>query len=486
VYRVNVFDWETEFKEIMQDGGFDAVIGNPPYVRIQAMKEWAPQEVEFYKKRYVAASKGSYDIYVVFVEKGLRLLNSQGLFGFILPHKFFNAQYGEPLRKLLADGKHLKEIIHFGDRQIFANATTYTCLLFLNKQERKDFSVVKVNDLLSWRQDDPQKEGNVLTDKVTAADWNFVVGPEAKLFERLQKMPVKLGDVAAKIFQGLITGSDSVFIMKNISKTEYKSAATGKTYNLESALLHPLCKGSVNLKRYHITEITKSILFPYKIVNGKAVLLPTQDLAALFPNVWSYLKENRQILEAREKGKWKHDRWYAFGRSQNLSQMEQEKILTPSIANRVSFTFNTTDYHYFVGSGGGGGGGYGIILKDEYSSLTYCYLLGVLNSNLFDWLIKQISSQFSGGYYSYNRQYIKQLPIRAIDFSDHADKARHYRVVELVERMLDLNRRLAEAKEPQTKTVLQRQIETTDRQIDRMVYELYELTEDEIRIVEES
>ncbi|MDO9514542.1 MAG: Eco57I restriction-modification methylase domain-containing protein, partial [Syntrophales bacterium] len=382
MYRINVFDWKTEFKEIMQDGGFDAVIGNPPYVRIQAMKEWAPLEVEFYKKRYIAASKGNYDIYVVFVEKGLRLLNSRGLFGFILPHKFFNAQYGESLRKLLAAGKHLKEIIHFGDRQVFANATTYTCLLFLNMQGMKDFKFVKVNDLLSWRQDEPQKEGNILADKVTDADWNFVVGPEAKLFERLMEMPMKLGDVAAKIFQGLITGSDSVFIMENISKTEYKSAATGKTYNLESALLHPLCKGSVNLKRYHITEITKSILFPYKIVNGKAGLLPTQDLADLFPNVWSYLKENRQILEAREKGKWKHDRWYAFGRSQNLSEMEQEKILTPSIANRVSFTFNTTDYHYFVGSGGGGGGGYGIILKNEYSSLTYFYLLGLLNSNL--------------------------------------------------------------------------------------------------------
>ncbi|MEA1936374.1 MAG: DNA methyltransferase, partial [Thermodesulfobacteriota bacterium] len=86
MYRINIFDWETEFKEAMQAGGFDAVIGNPPYVRIQAMKEWAPLEVEFYKKRYMAASKGNYDIYVVFVEKGLNLLNGRGRFGFILPH----------------------------------------------------------------------------------------------------------------------------------------------------------------------------------------------------------------------------------------------------------------------------------------------------------------------------------------------------------------------------------------------------------------
>ena len=107
--RINVFDWEKEFPRILggADPGFDAVIGNPPYIRIQALKEWAPLEVEFYKKRYASAGKGNYDIYVVFVEKGLSLLNGKGRLGYILPHKFFNAQYGEPLRGLISKGKHL-------------------------------------------------------------------------------------------------------------------------------------------------------------------------------------------------------------------------------------------------------------------------------------------------------------------------------------------------------------------------------------------
>jgi hypothetical protein len=87
--------------KVMAAGGFDAVIGNPPYIRIQAMKEYAPQEVEFYKQAYVAAGKGNYDIYVVFVEKGLSLLRAGGRLGYILPHKFFNAQYGAPLRGLI-------------------------------------------------------------------------------------------------------------------------------------------------------------------------------------------------------------------------------------------------------------------------------------------------------------------------------------------------------------------------------------------------
>jgi hypothetical protein len=112
--------------------------------------------------------------------------------------------------------------------------------------------------------------------------------------------------------------------------------------------------------------------------------------------------------------------------------------------------------------------------------------LGILNSKLLFWYLKLISNRFRGGWITCTKQYVGKLPIRAIDFSDPADKARHDRIVELVEQMLNLNKQLAGSKEPQTKTVLQRQIETTDRQIDRLVYELYELTEDEIKIVERS
>ena len=150
VKRINPFDWAKEFEPVMAVGGFDAVIGNPPYIRIQTMKEWAPQEVEFYKKKYSSASKGNYDIYVVFVEKGLSLLNKNGLLGYILPHKFFNAQYGEPLRSLIVKGKNLKEIVHFGHQQVFENATTYTCLLFLGKKENEKFSFAKIEDVKAW------------------------------------------------------------------------------------------------------------------------------------------------------------------------------------------------------------------------------------------------------------------------------------------------------------------------------------------------
>src|SRR5690606_4660465 len=138
-------------------------------------KEWAPVEVEIYKKSYISASKGNYDIYVVFVEKGLTLLNSHGQLGFILPHKFFTAKYGESLRSLIASGKHLKEIVHFGHQQVFENATTYTCLLFLEQQGREQFQYYKVDNLITWRSSQKAISGVFSSKDVTKDEWNFVV-----------------------------------------------------------------------------------------------------------------------------------------------------------------------------------------------------------------------------------------------------------------------------------------------------------------------
>ena len=493
LYRLNAFDWGAEFPEIMAAGGFDVVIGNPPYIRIQAMKEWSPLEVEFYKQRYAAAGKGNYDIYVVFVEKGLSLLNDQGRLGFILPHKFFNAQYGEPLRGILAQGKHLSDVVHFGDQQVFAGATTYTCLLFLNKQASNQIRFVQAHDLSAWRLGEPQTEGNVSADKVTEDEWNFIVGPGANLFWRLEEIPVKLVNIADKIFQGLVTSSDPVYLLEPLGPERdgyvpVKSNATSQEYLLEAKVVWPLCKGSLDIRRYS-AHPSKRVLFPYdgitSAATGKTTLISDIDFAKNFPKAWEYLKENYEILRNRERGKMRHERWYGYVYPKSVSLFAKCKILTPSIASRASYTLDKKGELYFVGSGGGGGGGYGIILKEDVR-IAYEYLLGLLNSKLLDYYLKQISTPFRGGYYAYNRQYIEQLPIRTIDFANPTDKAQHDQMVALVEMMLDLHRQLAAATIPQAKTMFRRQIEATDRQIDRLVYALYGLTEEEIRLVEGS
>ncbi|MBA4397494.1 MAG: restriction endonuclease subunit M, partial [Syntrophus sp. (in: bacteria)] len=493
-YRINCFDWEKEFPEIFAskapsppagegrgEGGFDAVIGNPPYIRIQTMKEWAPLEVEFYKTAFAAAGKGNYDIYTVFVEKGLGLLNAKGRMGFILPHKFFNAQYGEPLRTLLAKGKHLSEVVHFGDQQVFSGATTYTCLLFLDKAGSGSCRFTRVEDLDAWQKTRQGTEGTIPDASITAAEWNFTIGRDAALFEKLRRMPVKLGDVA-RIFQGLVTGADKVFVFEEIAPQENGLILvrdySGAEWLLEAELLKPFIS-HITVSSYERPYTRHRLIFPY--TSGKTQLTNKDIMAACYPKIWAYLQQNGGFLRDREGGKWHHDQWYAFGRTQNMTEMDAPKLIVQVISREGRYAYDE-DSIYFTG--GGNGPYYGIRWRLPDKLVSLFYLQGLLNAKLLDYYLRKISSPFRGGYWSYGKRFIEQLPIRTIDFADPADKARHDRMVALVEQMLSLHRKLAEAKTDHEKTTLQRQIDATDRQIDRLVYELYELTDEEIRIVE--
>jgi type I restriction-modification system DNA methylase subunit len=493
-YRINAFDWHSEFPDMFPspsgrgtkgegEGGFDAVIGNPPYVRIQALQEWAPIEVQHYKSAYKSAGKGNYDLYVVFVEKGLSLLNKNGRLGFILPHKFFNAQYGEPLRDLISKGNHLSEVVHFGDQQVFAGATTYTCLLFLKKAGSEQCQLTKVTDLPAWRVKGEALEGSIPNKQVTKAEWNFTVGKDAELFERLSKMSVKLRDVTDRIYQGPITSADTVYLFeqsrpgKKNATTEVFSRELNKWIPLESKILKCVVR-SGDIGRYWAT-IGVLALFPYEVNQGSAQLISAADMERLYPQAWKYLTANKHILQSREKGKFRDAQWYRFGRTQNLGMWEQPKLMIPYMVTNLAAYLDRTDNYYFINVTTGG---YGITTDESRGSLAY--LCSLLNSRLLDFYFKKVSTTFHGGYFAANKQYIEQLPIAAINFADPTEKARHDKIVVLGEHVLDLHKKVATAKNPNDKTHLEREIEATDNGINQLVYELYGLTEAEIEIVE--
>ena len=484
--RVNPFDWNQGFPEAMKDGGFDCIIGNPPYIRIQTMKDWAPLEVEIYKELFQSAKLGNYDIYVVFIEQGLKLLNAKGKLGFICPNKFFNAKYGESIRSIVAEGKHLAHVVHFGDQQVFDGATTYTCLLFLDKSPTNECRFVKVDDLMAWRTGKVGTEGLVKAKQVTASEWNFAVGNSAAIFEKLSQMPVKLFDIA-HIFVGLQTDADDIFILEEIKNQEKKvlcrSKATEREHWFEKEHLKPFLKGSLNIRRYCLTNVTKKLIFPYETIDGKSVLISQRDYKLRYPLTWAYLEANRQELAKRNKGQMGQE-WHGYVYRKNHTRFGNPKILVPSLATGSCFSIDFDGRYYFVGSGGGGGGGYGITLNSDVD-ISILYLLGLLNSKLLSAAIRANSTPFRGGYIALNRQYIERLPIRPINKNDSADKNAHDRMVKLVEAMLALHPQLSAAKSEAQKEVIQRQISATDREIDRLVYDLYGLTKEEIAIVEE-
>jgi hypothetical protein len=480
--RINPFDWAREFPQAIAAGGFDCIIGNPPYIRIQTMKEWAPKEVELYKQIFAAARAGNYDIYVVFVEKGLSLLNKTGRLGFIMPHKFFNAKYGESLRSILAKGRHLSQIVHFGDQQVFAGATTYTCLLFLDKAGSDECKFIKVDDLLSWRTTGEATEGTFCTADLSPGEWNFAVGTGTALFERLTGMPTKLGDIA-DIFVGLQTSADDIFIMDWVSETartlRLKSKALDTEWTFEKGLLFPLVSGT-DVKRYRELPKRQYILFPYEVEDEQAALIDFDEISKRYPKTAAYLAKNKQRLEERERGKFRDHCWHRFGRNQNIGIQKRVKVCVPRLVESLHAAFDAEGTHFLDNVDVGG-----ITFKSGHENQQFKYLLGLLNSRLLRWYFPFISAPFRGGWWSANRQFLSRLPYRTINFSDRSDATHHDTMVKLVEQTLNLHKRLAAASIAADKTLHRRQIDATDRQIDELVYELYGLTGEEIKIVEE-
>jgi type I restriction-modification system DNA methylase subunit len=482
------FLWRLHFLEVFQENdGFDVVIGNPPYIRVQTLRDSAPKQVEYLKTHYSSASKGNFDIYVVFVERGLRLLQAQGDLSYILPHKFFNAQYGQPLRSLIASGKHLRHVVHFGDQQVFPGATNYVCLLFLAKAGIEECRWVRPDDLARWVETFQAVESILPATRFTEAEWNFAVGNRGDLLQKLEHMPVKLGDVA-HLFVGLQTDADDVFIVEVVTQSRSeligRSLHTGREHRFEAEHLKPFLKGSLNIRRYVLTDTTKRLIFPYETLEGRSVLIRANDYAKRFPLTWAYLKQCRDRLGSRGTGML-GDAWHGYVYKKNHTRFEYPKLLVPSIASGACFAADLEGDYYFVGSGGGGGGGYGITVNAD-TRFSPLYLLALLNSSPADWFLHQISTPFRGGYIALNRQFIAGLPIPEVNFSNRSEKARHDELVKLVKKMLAAKKDWAGAEDDYEKRRLRQLCDDLDREIDRLVYQLYELTEDEIAIVEES
>jgi type I restriction-modification system DNA methylase subunit len=476
-------DFADKFKEPMRGGGFDAIVGNPPYIRIQTLQETTPLAVDYFESHYESASKGNYDIYVVFVERALSLLNESGKLGYILPHKFFNAKYGESLRSHLSEGKHLSQIVHFGDQQIFKGATTYTCLLLLNKAASEKFEVSRVANLEEWRKGNSVERGEIPASKVTSDEWVFSFGQKSLLLDKLNQMPTKLEQVTSRIFQGIKTSADKIYIVEELEREARRVKIYSKEkeaeYWLEPDLLHPLIKGG-DSKRYLLSRTNRLILFPYeRQEDGSVQLIQAAQFKTDYPLTWAYLADNKRFLENRENGKMRGLRWYGYVYPKALDVMPLPKIFTPDIAPHSAFSLDESGETFFTG---GVAGGYGILALPEISRE---FLLGLLNSKLLEWFIHQTATQMRGGWYSYEARFIRGLPIHTVEVSEKADRARHDKIVGLVEQMMQTKPQCMSARSDRDRTFYENKCAALDRQIDALVYELYGLTDEEIAIVED-
>ncbi|MDQ7816202.1 MAG: TaqI-like C-terminal specificity domain-containing protein [Melioribacteraceae bacterium] len=492
--RINVFDWQKEFPDVFKDGfstgsehGFDVVIGNPPYLRIQGLQNFLDYQISYFIKNYESAVK-RFDLYLLFIEKGHTLLRNQGVLGFICPHKYLNSDFGSGIRSYLRKNFALDQIISFGNNMIFQKASTYTCLTFLSQKSKKDFSYYEINDVkdsglieqlinLSDNDFSTYNFANLSNDPWVLTNLKF-----SKVLEKIGRQPSTLGDLFENIFQGIVTGNDEIYFLKKIKEDKNEkvikvfSQRENKIVEIERDILTPILKGE-DVKRYSAPEFNYYCVYPYKLIDNKTQILSEKELYENYPLCYAYLKNYKsELTNLRKKYKTNPTYWYSCHRGRSIIDFEMKRIISQEISLGCNMTIDVNNYYHNTTVYS--------LTPNINSKENIFYWLAVLNSRLMWWFLSNTGNVLRGGYFRFKTNYLKPFPIRQINFKNVTETNIHEKVVDLVINILRLNNIQSLVNTPQEKESLQRQIDATDSQIDRLVYELYGLTEEEIKIVE--
>jgi len=412
--RVNPFDWVNEFPEAMHVGGFDCVIGNPPYIQL-SMSDYYDEKVSAYFLQNYSSSMGRLNTFGLFIERSLvKLLARAGYLSFIVPNTFLTQEYYQGLRQQVL--RYRLESITTYEYPVFANVVVET-VVFLVRNEAPNQNLVSLIDCDNRRM--TYRTRGIAQDTYLQTHNNsFLVNVDAESIELREKL-----EAVGKIRLHAIANINQAIALKYDRSESLFKQKKAKNYK-------PVLDGR-NIQRYAL--------------NWGGYYL-AYDVAKI------HSCKRTDIFEA------------------------PEKIFFRRVGERLIATHDDAQY-YALNT-------LVVITLTPQANVQLKYILGLLNSNLLNCYYTTYLKSTKKVFSEIQARQLAQLPIRPIDFSDLSDKARHDRMMKLVDQMLDLHKRLAAAQDAGERERLQRLIDSTDQQIDALVYELYGLTPEEIAIVE--
>jgi hypothetical protein len=391
------FLWQLFFKEVFEEGGFDVVIANPPYVEFKNLNKEIKNQIEPLYKTLT----GKYDLYIAFNELYVNILKENGISVSIHPTRFMQRDYGIELRRFLSENTKIVSIIDFVDKQIFENALAYTGI-FLNKKNKiitqefnyrraKTNKIIKdIAELTFKLESDIFQSIDVSSSELLNNLWIFQDFDIDKIFKKITSSGIILKDCVDFIFQGIATGKDSVFIL---SKEFIESN------QIEMMFLKPFLKGK-DISPYKINYKNKFLIYPYD-TNGKVI--SEEIIKENAPNLYNYLLT--QVLELKGRGYFDKSKklWFELWNQRNPEKFEQMKIVTLDNAKRNSFAL---DENNFFGSTTI----YNLI-KEGAEIEFYIELVLILNSKLLNYYHAKNTIPQAGGYLRYQAIFINDLPI---------------------------------------------------------------------------
>jgi hypothetical protein len=458
--KINAFDWQKEFAEILsgKNPGFDVVIGNPPWGALLT-----EPELDYLRQKNQEIIVRMIDSFMYFVYQGSKKLNSQGFLGMILPDVILYQTDNQKLREFILKHFKIQSILNMGD--VFYKVTRPASIL-VSQVGQSPKNIIKSANLADFTKIDKTIEISKQKNFVNLQQVSiqnipgllFVTSNLAyySIWDKVESVPhQKLKDLVDE--DGIQRG-----VSPDLKEAFLVDSKTAKKWKLESEKLRKVLTGGKQVKRYFIEQLDLLLIYTNR-----------EDDFEKLPNICAYIKQFKNQITCKEVKARKHSLYSLHRAREEKIFLKKQKLL--GVITEDEIVLGLDEKQTFVTDGL-----YAFGLREF---INVKYLMAILNSNLFVFIYRLLSLESGRVLAQVKPIILDQLPIRTIDFSRPDEKKHHDKMVSLVDEMLELNKKISKIKNPDEKTRIQRQIDSVDSQIDKLVYELYDLTPEEIEIV---
>lgn len=473
--ETNAFDWESSFPTVFENGGFDFVVGNPPYVEVKNYNVGLPHMAAYIKRIYSSSKNGKIDLAIPFIEKGVNLLNANGRLGFIVQKRFFKTEYGKGIRELLTTRKLLNGVHDYEETDLFAGRLTYVAIVVCDNNSANNNHV--------WYYNSGSNNTMLLSaDTLSGTPWNFENAQLNALRLRLTKNLGTLEDVCnVKVgVQVLWNDAFQIHVDKIENELIYGHSVIDEHIVIEKDACKPL------LCNEHFAPLTKReyttyALFPYDVTDdGEVTELSINDIEDRYPRAFNYLTKHKalitstvQTLPEKNKSYNAVEHWHLFTRANNHGAV-YKKLAVPMTAQYPQAAV-ITDGHVYCDNANM----FFVHVPDMTEEKLYA-LSAIINSTIFCAFARSIANPQQGGYYKFNKQFLNPVPVPKEAFVECKPQIK--KLAKIAKRIEETNEQIRTSIGGQT-TGLENSLKALWSELDQICDKLYGLTIEEKGII---
>ena len=483
LFRTNPFDWKSleGFKEIFQiKGGFDFIVGNPPYVEVKNYNEVYPLMHRYIKEQYKTTKNGKIDLSIAFIERGISLLNPQGKMGLIVQSRWFKTTYAKKIRQYITSNSLLSQVIDFKANNIFKNRITYIASLILSKEPKSKIIFKKISqsveELPSTLRELPPYEldnrdfDTIPSEAFNQNPWNF---EDSKLLTIRAKLLDKFGNFGAfaTVRVGIQVLWDRAYHIK-VKSINQNGTLTGDTGLQKNVTLEiDACRPLILNRRFYPfckDETDTYVIFPYKIENGKSTPILFDEFSKIYPLASAYLNSCKERIKSSVETSPDKE-WHLFTRANNHQRIEP-KVMIPMTANDTfaNVTFNPLNYCDNANM-------FFIDIEDK-SKINLYAIAGLINSTIFSVMARSIALAQQNGYFKFNKQFIEPIPFPKEAFKNNLSLVSQ---IAEISQTIQQNQEQYRSSTPRQKNILKKVLNNLWNRLDETIFNLYELNQEE-------